>query len=103
MELTKKGENVKVLKFTSTLHKEELEKSINRSRSKVIRKISDKPESTCNGLQTKKRKVTKNYVSSSSYITQSEPVVDDSSDGDLPRSCYTKKPNNEDVQCIFRP
>lgn len=33
--------------------------------------------------------------------SQSEPIVDGSSNEDLPLSCYTKKPTNEAVRCIF--
>lgn len=85
--------------ITSTPNKEELEESINRSRQKVTRKVFDEPGPS--GLQTKKRKITKKIVDSSSSDSQSEPVVEDSSDEDIPLSCYAKNPTSDDVECMF--
>lgn len=71
--------------ITSTPNKEELEESINLKRQKVTRKVLDAPG--LSGFQTKRREVTKKYDSSSSSSSsnsQSVPVVNDSSDDDLP-------------------
>lgn len=85
--------------ITSTPEKEELEQSINLSREKVTRKITDKAGPS--GLKTKKLKPRKEHVPTSSSESESDLVVDDSPDDNLTLSCFTTRPDNADVQCIF--